>query len=116
MNCERARDLILDSLMDVVDAAQRQALATHIETCASCAAEAKTMGLLWTDLGQLTVPLPSPRTAVAFGRRLAEAGRPRGARGTFRIAASVALLLAGAHLVEVDGTITRVGDVSYEIK
>jgi len=96
MKCENVIDLVVDSLMDTLDDEQRAALDAHLETCASCAAEAETMRMMWEGLGELGAPEAGPRVAVELGRRLADDRSRRRSTPLLRAAAVIALLLAGA--------------------
>jgi hypothetical protein len=84
MTCDHAVDLIVDSLLDRLDAEQRRELDAHLASCASCAAEAERMSEMWEGLGRLPAPEPASGAALELGRRLA-AER-----------AAIALLLLGA--------------------
>jgi anti-sigma factor RsiW len=106
MTCEHAVDLIVDSLMDTLDDEQRRELNAHLESCASCAAEAKRMGALWKDLGELHAPPAAPHAALSLGRRLAAAGQQQRYAPLLRLAAAVALLVlggAGGYVVRGGG-------------
>jgi hypothetical protein len=94
MKCEHAIDLIVDSLMDSLDEAQQRELSAHLQTCASCAAEADRMKEVWVGLGRLRVPAASPRAAFDLGRRLSTA-RSRRPAVPLLAAAAVAFLMLG---------------------
>jgi hypothetical protein len=108
MKCEDATDLIIDSLMDSLDARQARELASHIETCEACAGEAESMQAVWDGLEELGVPserhgaagrgrttVDTSRTAMEIGHRIARPRRRPMAMPS-QIAASIALLLLGS--------------------
>ncbi len=53
MNCERAKELIADSLAGSLEEAARADLDAHLEECAACRDEQRQLGDLWTGLERL---------------------------------------------------------------
>ena len=110
MNCERAIELIFDSLVAPLDADAAHELHEHIESCADCRAEAARYRRLWRNLETVAVParsgsgLDALNSAVAdeFGVELSASTDLQFARAPtrrpvlLRIAASLALLVAGS--------------------
>jgi hypothetical protein len=95
MTCETAIDLVVDSLMDRLEARQRAELETHLAGCATCAAEADEMRSLWRGLEAVETPAPSGETFIRFGRQL-ERRRRKALPLGLRVAAAAGLLLGGA--------------------
>lgn len=94
MKCEYATDLVIDSLMDEVDAATAGELDAHLQSCTACAEEARQLRQLWHD-ASAEVPAPSSELLVRFGRRL-ERRRPAHWRTrVLQAAAAVLLVTAG---------------------
>lgn len=60
MSCERARELIIDALIEPLDAERAAELREHVSRCDACAAEAATYEQLWEQLG--SVATLGPRT------------------------------------------------------
>jgi hypothetical protein len=107
MKCELATDLIVDSVLNGLDAPRREELDRHLADCAACAAEMKEFEALWADLADADVPEPEAgrleEMAAALRRKAAEegsggarpvVGRPRWAWS--HAAAALVFLAAGA--------------------
>ena len=59
MSCDRARELMIDALVQPLAEAERLELQRHIEDCDDCAAEAEATRALWEELGDIAIPPPS---------------------------------------------------------
>ena len=59
MNCQRANQLIFDSLMNALAPEDRRQLDEHLAGCAICREEATGVETLWQDLGDLDESQPS---------------------------------------------------------
>ena len=105
MSCERARELIIDALIEPLDAEQAAELNEHLATCEACAAESARYVGLWQQLGAAATPEPAAdglerlqaRVDVEFGdtRR----GANRGWVASLKKAAAVVVLVGlGAAL------------------
>ena len=57
MKCEQAAQLIVDDLTGNLSSAESEELRRHVETCASCRAEAESLRETWQDLGELAAPV-----------------------------------------------------------
>ena len=88
MKCEHAIDLVIDSLMDSLDADQQRLLEQHLATCVACAGQAETMRWSWDALGRIEAPATSvPPIAVT--------AQVSGPRPWWRAAAAIALFVLG---------------------
>jgi hypothetical protein len=96
MKCDNAIDLIVDSLMDSLEEEQQKLLEEHLQSCESCAAEARKMNELWAGLGDLNLSRAAPQAPVEFGRRLATRPRRRPVAPLLQAAAAAALFLLGS--------------------
>jgi len=94
MTCDTAVDLVVDSLMDRLDATAARQLEEHLSSCAACAAQAASLRAIWADLGETTVPAPNPAVALRLGRELARQSPRAGPSPVLR--AAVVLLALGA--------------------
>lgn len=59
MSCERAKDLMIDALVEPLDEQQMTELQAHVAECESCAAEMAEIQNLWQHLGAIAIPEPS---------------------------------------------------------
>ena len=66
MICERIREQIPDVLAGRLDAAARERLIDHLETCSACRAEMAELGVVWRGLDVMGEPEPSPRMRDRF--------------------------------------------------
>lgn len=108
MNCERARELMIDALVESHVASHRDELREHLATCEDCAAEAEALRRIWQNLETVAVPPRSgdgeSRLDAAvrgeFGTGITTEVAPTPAtRGPlFGIAASLLLVGVGALL------------------
>lgn len=65
MTCERARELMIDALVESHVASHREELRAHLATCESCAAEAEALRRIWQNLETVAVP---PRSSDGESR------------------------------------------------
>ncbi len=72
MTCERAKELMIDALVEPLDAVRLKELKDHIETCNSCAAEAAGVEHLWGSLETVAIPEIKPDGAERLKRAVAE--------------------------------------------
>src|ERR1019366_21468 len=114
MNCDRYREQIPECLAGRLDAAAREQLIAHVDTCAGCRSDLAEMGAVWRGLQSLPVVEPDagmrslflevrevsrggmaepPATPVRSGR-FAAGWWP--ARAVWQAAFSLALVAAGA--------------------
>jgi len=94
MKCESATDLVIDSLMDELDAVTAGELDAHLQECSACAEEERRLRELWHE-ASAELPAPSPELLVRFGRRL-ERRRPlRWGTRVLQAVAAVLLVAAG---------------------
>jgi hypothetical protein len=91
MNCENARDLVLESLTGRLVEDDARALASHQEDCAACRDAAAELGSLWSDLRAMPQLEPSPALRARFYAMLESEQRAAG------LAAATAVAPAGAH-------------------
>jgi hypothetical protein len=61
MSCERMRERIPECLAGRLDAAERERLMAHVETCPACRAEVAELGAAWRGL---QLPAPEPDAAM----------------------------------------------------
>ena len=66
MSCERIREQIPEVLAGRLDAAARENLLDHLETCSACRAEAADLGVVWRGLEVMAEPEPSPQMRARF--------------------------------------------------
>jgi len=59
MSCERARDLMIDALVERLDEEQMEELQRHVAGCGACAAEASGVQDLWRRLETVAIPVPA---------------------------------------------------------
>jgi hypothetical protein len=71
MNCERASDLLIDSLPAPLPPAAAAALAQHQAGCDACRAEAAALIALWEELGRLPAETPDETARQRFAALLA---------------------------------------------
>lgn len=103
MNCERAIELILDSLVEPLAAEDRQELDRHLAECKSCKAEAAAYDRMQESLASVAIPERSPHglerlqdaVKAEFGDTVPES---RARSGWLQIAAAFALMAIGAAL------------------
>lgn len=112
MSCERAKELMIDALVEPLDNERLEELRQHVAGCETCAAEATEYRDLWHRLDTVAIPQPAPgslkrlQTAVQreFGDKASSTGG--GTRRAFavpgslvaRVAAAIALVGFGAIL------------------
>jgi hypothetical protein len=60
MSCERARELIIDALVEPLDEERLEELQQHVAECESCAAEMAEYQELWQRLETVAIPEPTP--------------------------------------------------------
>jgi hypothetical protein len=118
MNCDRFREQIPECVAGRLDAAARETLIAHVETCAGCRADLAEIGVLWRGLAGLPAAEPDPAMRLRFrevleayqagmeqagGTQENTAGRAHWlaagwwpARAVWQAALSLALLAAGA--------------------
>src|ERR1043166_1684508 len=66
MMCERIREQIPEVLAGRLDAAAREKLIDHLETCAACRADVAELGVVWRGLEAMAEPEPSPQMRARF--------------------------------------------------
>jgi hypothetical protein len=66
MSCERIREQIPEVLAGRLDAAAREKLIDHLETCSACRAEVAELGVVWRALEAMPIPDPSPQLRARF--------------------------------------------------
>ncbi len=112
MSCERARELMIDALVEPLDNAQLEELQQHVAGCESCAAEMADYQELWQRLETVAIPEPTPgglerlqqEVQKEFGGEFASAkpGTRPALAAPFglmqRIAAAIVLIGVGAVL------------------
>lgn len=98
MNCDDARALIIDRLMDELAAEDRRRLEAHLAECPACRAADRELAEVWDSLGALAPPPSDAGLLIRFGRRLERQRSRVRVRGSLQAAAAVALLLAGGLL------------------
>lgn len=76
MKCEQAAQLIVDDLTGNLSSAESEELRRHVETCASCRAEAASLRETWQDLGKLAAPAPGAAGVARLADQLAGSGAP----------------------------------------
>lgn len=110
MSCERARELIIDALVEPLDSERAAVLREHTAECEACAAEAASYRALWEQLGSVVAPQPRPHALERLEARVQEelGGKPdranRGWTALLQKAATVVLLvgLGAALAIGVD--------------
>ncbi len=66
MSCERIREQIPEVLAGRLDAATREKLIDHLETCSACRSEVADLGVVWRALEAMPIPDPSPQLRARF--------------------------------------------------
>src|ERR1043166_787484 len=66
MSCDRIREQIPEVLAGRLDAAAREKLIDHLETCSACRAEVADLGVVWRGLETMAEPEPSPQMRARF--------------------------------------------------
>jgi hypothetical protein len=66
MICDRIREQIPEVLAGRLDAAARENLIDHLETCSACRAEVAELGVVWRGLDAMAEPEPSPQMRARF--------------------------------------------------
>jgi len=66
MDCERARELMLESLTESLADDEARAVASHREGCAACSEAAAELEALWADLSAMPRLAPSPGLRSRF--------------------------------------------------
>ena len=75
MNCDKAEELLIDSLMGALERQDQQLLEGHLASCDRCRQEAAGMEALWQDLVDLDegrAGVPSDRLTRRFRLALAD--------------------------------------------
>ncbi|MBC6991952.1 HEAT repeat domain-containing protein [Hymenobacter sp. BT491] len=72
MDCEGAKDRLLDLLSDELPAAERSAVEMHLAQCPACQQELAATRQLWQTLGKVSVPESSEHLRPRFYAALAE--------------------------------------------
>ena len=109
MSCERAKELMIDALVEPLGSEQARELEQHVATCDSCAKQMAGYQELWQQLETVAIPEPSAggleRLQQAVREEFGDAGgprakaaRPSGLPLIQRLAAAVALVAIGALL------------------
>lgn len=110
MNCERAKELMIDALVEPLDEARLKELHDHLEACQSCTAEAAGYERAWRSLEIIAIPDPRSdgdarlRKAVAeeFGvdirSKASKVKSTMASRPEWRIAAAIMLIALGSLL------------------
>lgn len=93
MNCDEARGLRVDSLMDQIGRDDAARLEAHERDCPGCAAASEEITRLWKVLARIDPPQRQPDALVQFGRRL-ERHRRSPKRSLVLVAAGIAALVA----------------------
>jgi hypothetical protein len=111
MNCDKFREQIPECLAGRLDAAAREKLIAHVDTCAGCRSDLAEIGVVWRGLASLPVEEPDAGMRSRFLEVLqayqagmdqsretpaAPAAGWRPARAVWQAAFSVALVAAGA--------------------
>lgn len=66
MICDRIREQIPECLAGRLDAATREKLIDHLDTCSACRAEVAELGVVWRGFESMSEPEPSPAMRVRF--------------------------------------------------
>ena len=66
MNCERIREQIPECLAGQLDAASRERLIEHLETCAACRADLAELNVVWRGLEAMPQPEPGRSMRTRF--------------------------------------------------
>jgi hypothetical protein len=66
MSCERIREQLPELLAGRLNAAAREKLIDHLETCSGCRAEVAELGVVWRGLDAMAEPEPSPQMRARF--------------------------------------------------
>jgi len=112
MSCERAIDLMIDSLVEPLDQAQLDELQRHVAECESCAAELADYRTLWRQMETVAIPEQSlgalerlqtevrKEFAGEYAAATRDARSPMAFTGSWmqRLAAAIALVGLGAIL------------------
>ena len=70
MNCDQAKERMVDRWMTGLDEAARMELDGHIGGCASCREEYESLQTLWSGLGDLPLEEPGRAMRADFHRML----------------------------------------------
>jgi hypothetical protein len=71
MNCDRIRELIPECLAGRLDAATRQKVIDHVDTCAACRGQLAELGVVWRGLETMPQPEPTETMRRRFHETLA---------------------------------------------
>lgn len=71
MNCEQARERMVDRWVTGVDEAQRIELESHLAVCPSCRAEMESLDPLWVAMGEAPVEQPGRNVQAGFHHMMA---------------------------------------------
>jgi hypothetical protein len=66
MSCDRIREQIPEVLAGRLDAAAREKLIDHLDSCSACRAEVADLGVVWRGLETMPEPEPSPQMRARF--------------------------------------------------
>ncbi len=69
--CERTREKLPELLAGRLDAATREKVIDHLDTCSACRAEAADLGVVWRGLEAMSEPEPSQAMRARFRETLA---------------------------------------------
>lgn len=71
MNCEHAKEQLIDYLNHELPAADRPAVAAHLEGCVECREELQALQKVWGTMSSISTPDPSENVRPAFYAMLA---------------------------------------------
>ncbi len=71
MICDRTREKLPELLAGRLDAATREKVIDHLDTCSACRAEAAELGVVWRGLEAMSEPEPSQAMRARFRETLA---------------------------------------------
>ena len=66
MNCERVKALFADYLVGCLDVTARAEVDSHLNACASCREETRSLQAMWTKLALLPEEEPGPALDARF--------------------------------------------------
>ncbi len=69
--CDRTREKLPELLAGRLDAATREKVIDHLDTCSACRAEAAELGVVWRGLEAMSEPEPSQAMRARFRETLA---------------------------------------------
>ena len=128
MTCERARELMIDALVQPLSDDELQELRAHLDACDTCTEAAVKVERLWSSLETVAIPVPEPDGEARLMQAVKEefdtdtkdsvtARQPSTILAGWRAAAALALVAMGSLLtIAIQDWLERGGETAGDGK